>query len=179
MPDYQRFQTPRLDPPPSMAGWRAWAYRLVRCSLAAVFLYTGLTKLLAVRAFAVVLSRYGLVPEPLLAPAAVGLPLLEVLAGLGLIFDVRGSLTAITAMLLVFMAALWFGVLQGLEIDCGCYSPGELAEQGSLRRALYRDFVFLAMAGYLYWARRRFRALAGTGPSARENREAGPQTKGA
>lgn len=120
-----------------------------------LFVWAGVLKLWDWQAFGVVLARYHLLPEPLLLPAALGLPLLEILAGLGLMAEVRGSLSLVSGLLLVFAGALWFGVLQGLEIDCGCFSPGELAEHDGLRQALYRDLGLLVLATYLYWWRWR------------------------
>jgi hypothetical protein len=37
--------------------------------------------------FAVLIDAYGIVPEGLLIPVSIGLPLLEVIAGFGLLFD--------------------------------------------------------------------------------------------
>ena len=151
------------------AGWlktallSPWLYRLLRWCLAAVFIYAGALKLADPGGFAAVLARYGLAPPALLPWAALGLPALEVLAGLGLLLDLKGSLSLITAMLLGFAVVLMFGVLAGLEIDCGCFSGEELAEHGSLRRALYRGLTMLAACGYLYWwrMRRQYRCASG------------------
>ena len=131
-------------------GPAGWLYLGLRLALGLVFIYAGTVKLMDPRAFALVLSHYGLVPSALLAPAALGLPALEVLAGLGLCLDLRGSLGIITGMLLVFMVVLWFGVLRGLEIDCGCFSAEEQAGHEGLRVALRRDLYMLAAAIYLY-----------------------------
>jgi len=131
-------------------GPTGWLYLVLRLGLGLVFIYAGAVKLMEPRAFALVLSQYGLVPSALLAPVALGLPALEVLAGLGLCLDLRGSLGIITGMLLVFMVVLWFGVLRGLEIDCGCFSAEEQAGHEGLRAALRRDFYMLAAAVYLY-----------------------------
>lgn len=134
-----------------------WPYHLVRLALALVFIYAGAVKLMDVNAFAVVIGRYGMVPQSWLGPVALGLPALELLAGLGLAWDVRGSLSAVSAMLVLFALVLWFGALQGLDIDCGCFSGAELAEHDSLRQALYRDLLMLAGAVFLYWWRFRQR----------------------
>ncbi|MEW5913019.1 MAG: MauE/DoxX family redox-associated membrane protein [Thermodesulfobacteriota bacterium] len=141
-----------------------WPYRLLRWGLAAVFVYAGATKLLDPRGFAVILSRYDMVPPALLPWAALGLPALEVAAGLGLAAEVRGSLSLITGLLIVFAGVLWFGVLQGLEIDCGCFAGEELAEHDSLRTALRRDLIMLAAAAYLYWWRWRQRRRRAPNP---------------
>ena len=113
-------------------------------------MYSGVIKLLDVKGFANMVSRYGLVPDPLLAPVAIGLPVIEVLAGVGLLFEIPGTLTAISGMLVMFIGILWYGVLKDLDIDCGCFSTEELKGQDSLRQALYRDFVMVAVCCYLY-----------------------------
>jgi len=141
-----------------------WPYRLLRLGLAAVFVYAGAVKLMDPRGFAVILSRYDMVPPALLPWAALGLPALEVAAGLGLAAEVKGSLGLITGMLLLFAGVLWCGVLQGLEIDCGCFASDELAEHDSLRAALHRDLGMLAAAGYLYWWRWRQRGRRAPNP---------------
>lgn len=139
-----------------------WPYLLPRLGLGLVFVWAGAVKLLDIQAFGVVLARYSLLPEALLLPAAVGLPLLEVVAGLGLMAGVRGSLGLVSGMLALFAGVLWFGVLQGLEIDCGCFSPGELASHDGLRQALYRDLAMLAVAAHLYlWRWRHHPSHAG------------------
>ncbi len=133
-----------------------WAYALPRLALGLVFVYAGAVKLLDPYSFGVVIARYGLLPEPLLWPAALGLPALEVLAGLGLLLDLRGSLAVVSGLLVMFAVVLWFGVLQGLDIDCGCFSSDELAEHDGLRQALSRDLAMLAVAIHLYiWRWRR------------------------
>jgi len=141
-----------------------WSYPLLRWALGAVFLYAGAVKLADPAGFAEVIARYGLLPPALTPWAAIGLPALEAAAGLGLALDLRGSLGVVAALLLLFAGVLWRGVLAGLAVDCGCFSPGELAEHDALRRALYRDLVMLAAAAYLYlwrWTRRGQRGPAG------------------
>lgn len=145
---------------PTPAGW---VYLALRLALGVVFVYAGAVKLMDPKAFAITISRYGLAPDFLLAPAAIGLPALEVLAGLGLILEVRASLSLITAMLLMFATVLWFGVLQGLSIDCGCFSAEEQAGHDDLRTALQRDLMMLAAAAYLYFHRWRERARRNPG----------------
>ncbi len=137
-----------------------WPERLPSWGLALVFIWAGMAKLSDVRSFARVISQYNLAPDWALAPLALGMPLLEILAGLGLILGVRGSLGIITGMLLMFAGVLWFGILQGLSVDCGCFSAAEQAEHDGLRWALTRDLVMLGAAAFLYWRRwRRQRPL--------------------
>jgi uncharacterized membrane protein YphA (DoxX/SURF4 family) len=127
-----------------------WSYRSVRICIGLVFVYAGVMKLADPDSFADIIAGYGLVPRNLLVPTAVGLPVLEVVAGMGLIFDIRGSLSTILGLLFMFVFVLWFGVLKDLDIDCGCFSAEEITEHGALRGALFRDLWMIAGALYLY-----------------------------
>ena len=142
-----------------MPGWKRvlispWPYRFVRLVLGMVFVWAGSLKLANVEGFAEIISTYELVPETLLPVVAIGLPALEIFAGLGLVLDMRGSLGAIFGLLALFIFVLWFGILKDLDIDCGCFSPADRAEHTTLRQAMYRDFVMMAGAFYLFWWRR-------------------------
>lgn len=140
----------KVNPVLTMKILRFCSYHLPRIVLGGIFIYSGVVKLLDVKGFAALVSQYGLVPEALLAPLAIGLPALEVLAGVSLLFEVPGALGAIFAMLLMFCSVLWYGILKDLDIDCGCFSTAELQGQASLRQALYRDFVMIAVCGNLF-----------------------------
>jgi uncharacterized membrane protein YphA (DoxX/SURF4 family) len=131
-----------------------WPYRVIRVALAGLFIFGGGIKLLDPKAFAATISVYGLVPEPLLPFVAIGLPLIEVLAGVGLLFDIRGSLTAISGLLVLFIFVLWYGILNDLDVDCGCFGPEDLANQGQLWNAFYRDLFLVGLvAPFLYFSR--------------------------
>ena len=140
-----------------------WCQRAVRVALALVFVAAGGAKLADVRGFAEIIQHYAILPVWAVGPVALLLPLAEVAAGLGLLFAVRGSLAAITAMCLLFLGVLGYALAAGLSIgDCGCFAPGELPEgvqDGSaLRGAFWRDLVLLAGVAYLYaWRRVRRR----------------------
>jgi uncharacterized membrane protein YphA (DoxX/SURF4 family) len=136
----------------------SWIYRIVRWVLGGIFIYSGATKLLAPQIFAVLIDAYGIVPEDLLMPVAVILPTLEVLAGVGLLFDIRGSLSVIAGLLMLFVAILGYGIRMGLDVDCGCFGPEEPEAKAfhGLRLALYRDMAILAAVAFLYgWRRYR------------------------
>ncbi len=98
-------------------------------------------------AFLVVIDAFGILPEGFTGLVAYVLPVVEVSAGLALLFDVRGALETLGAMLLLFMAILGYGIFLGLDIDCGCFGPEDPESRafGGLRSALYRDFVFCGL----------------------------------
>ena len=132
----------------------AWPYRVVRFGLAALFIYGGVVKLLDPKAFARTISTYDIVPEMLLPFVAIGLPILETLAGIGLLFDIRGSLAVITGLLGMFVFILGYGILNDLNVDCGCFGAEELAQRDSLRLAFYRDLVLVGIVvPFLYMFR--------------------------
>jgi uncharacterized membrane protein YphA (DoxX/SURF4 family) len=134
-------------------------YLVFRIGLASVFIYSGILKLSRPEVFAVLIGAYGLVPEFIITPISILLPLLEVTAGIGLLFDIKGCLTIITSMLSFFSLFLGYAIFQGLDIDCGCLGPQdpEAAAFHGLRSALYRDLMMFVAVGYLYWWRWRYR----------------------
>jgi uncharacterized membrane protein YphA (DoxX/SURF4 family) len=148
---------------PGMAGFPLLVLeRGVRLVLAGIFIYSGAIKLLDPATFAEIIAGFGLLPDALVAPVAILLPFAELVAGVGLVFAIPGSLSAITAMLVLFIAVLGYGIHLGLDIDCGCFGP-EDPEQAykSLRSALARDAAMMAAVAFIYWSRGRFRLRAG------------------
>jgi uncharacterized membrane protein YphA (DoxX/SURF4 family) len=132
-----------------------WAYRIVRLALAVLFIYGGVTKLFAPKAFAATISTYNLVPEVLLPLLAVGLPLIETVAGLALLLDRPWGLHLTTGLLALFVFVLGYGILGDLDVDCGCFGADELDKRAALRAAFYRDLVLIGVvAPYLYLSRR-------------------------
>jgi hypothetical protein len=77
-------------------------------------------------------------------------------AGLGFIFNIRGSLQVITGMLFLFLFVLGYAMINGLNVDCGCFSVGEPGPEG-LRNAFIRDILMMAGAGFVHAARQKNR----------------------
>lgn len=146
------------SPSSVFSGYRVGrlAYCLIRIAIGAIFVWSGASKLLDHQQFAVIIEAYGLIPEMTVVPTAFTLTLLELLAGIGLILDIQGSLGLITGMLLLFMAILSYGLWIGLDVDCGCFGPEDPEAEAfhGLRPALYRDMVMLTGIGYLFFWRR-------------------------
>jgi uncharacterized membrane protein YphA (DoxX/SURF4 family) len=141
-----------------------WLYRLCRWTLGGIFIYAGGTKLLEPEIFAVLIEAYGIVPEGLLMPVAIGLSFLEVIAGIGLLFDIRGSLALITGLLVLFMVVLVYGIWMGLDVDCGCFGPEDPEAEAfhGLRLSLFRDLVMMVGVFFIFgW--RRYRSIRPAG----------------
>jgi len=135
-----------------------WTYRLARYVLAGLFLAAGRIKLSDPAAFAATIKAFAILPGEYLESAALAIPLLEVAAALGLLCDVKGSLAAIVGLLFLFMGVLVYAISIGLDVDCGCYGPGDPEGElfHSLWTSLYRDLGMLALAVFLYFWRLAF-----------------------
>ncbi len=134
-----------------------WLYHTARWCLAGLFIASGMTKLMDPVRFAVLIDAYGIVPEMMVMPVAVILPVVEVVAALCLLSNIRGSLAVITLQMVLFMAVLGYGIWLGLDVDCGCFGPGDPEAEAfhGLREALYRDVAITAVVLSLYFWRYR------------------------
>ena len=129
-----------------------WIERLSRWFLAAVMIFAAIPKLIDPGAFAEVVGAYGLLPDFLVVPAALALPLLE-LVGAFLLIHGRISGLWITALLmLLFIAVLSYGIWLGLDIDCGCFGPEDSEGNAfsNLRVALVRDLLLCVPLMYCF-----------------------------
>jgi uncharacterized membrane protein YphA (DoxX/SURF4 family) len=137
-------------------SWNSLIYNAIRVALAIAFLVAGVLKLMDPMTFAATVDAFGILPGPLVMPVAVILPAVEVMGALALILDIRGSLALITLMILAFMIVLGWGLHMGLDIDCGCYGPGdpEAEAYSGIRGALQRDILLFACAVILYSCRK-------------------------
>src|SRR5688500_10776448 len=97
-----------------------WSLRLVRWLVAGVFLLAGVLKLSDQHAFTRTISDFGIVPDVLVPFLALAIPIAELFAAALLIMQRRSGLTAITAMLVIYVGVVTYGLWLGLDIDCGC-----------------------------------------------------------
>lgn len=98
-----------------------WTARL---SLAGLFGAAAATKLAALEPFTGVVRNYRLLPEPLVRPVALSLPVAELLLAAGLMVPATGRAAAAGAVLLLlaFAAAMAVNIRRGrVDIDCGCF----------------------------------------------------------
>lgn len=137
-----------------------WSDRIIRFVLGGLFIAAGVIKLHDPEAFTVVIKAFGLVPDDVVGPLSIALPIIEILAGTGMIFDLPLSLHGMTVLLVFFMAVLLYGMHLGLDIDCGCYGPEDPESRafGGLRTAFYRDLFMVAGIAFLY-ARRLYSSV--------------------
>lgn len=120
-----------------------WIYIIVKLSIGFIFAYAGFVKLLEPKAFAKIISQYDIVPDIFLPYFAIGLPAIELIAGLGLIFNLRGSLYITFFLLALFLFVLGYGIFNNMNVDCGCFSEEEISGINSLKKAFYRDIIMM------------------------------------
>lgn len=121
-----------------------------RVILGGLFLIAGLTKAYDPAGFATEIQKYHLVPWVGGVLLALFLPWVEIFAGGALFLKrfQRGALLLISAMLIVYSAALISAMARGLNIDCGCF--GRLISSTGIVWALIRNAGLMIPAGILW-----------------------------
>ncbi len=130
-----------------------WVDRLCRWGIGLIFLSAAVPKLFDIKGFAAVIEAYGMLPEPLLVPIAVVLPMVEIAFAVGLLRNRFHSKIGTAILLLFFIAVLSYAISLGLDIDCGCFGPEDPESRAfhGLRTALVRDIAMLLPLAYSFW----------------------------
>ncbi|MFT5467716.1 MAG: putative oxidoreductase [Verrucomicrobiales bacterium] len=95
---------------------------VLRIILGGYFILAALSKIKDPQTFALQIRDYQILGDPWPTVFAVGLPWLELFAGIGIVIHrlYAGSLTVITGLLVAFMIALASLVARNITIDCSC-----------------------------------------------------------
>jgi uncharacterized membrane protein YphA (DoxX/SURF4 family) len=124
---------------------KRWLLVIGRLILGVIFVYAAYAKLRAPWIeFVGSLAAFQILPYNLLEPIARTLPAFELILGLGLISGLwqRWFSLAASLLLLLFFSVMVRSYAMGLQIDCGCFGPGEALGP----KTLARDFTMLALA---------------------------------
>ncbi len=99
-----------------------------RLALAGIFLFAAFPKLLDPVSFARDIDNYRMLPDAVIGPLSLMLPVAEIVIGLALITGVYARGASITAglMLVGFAAGMVQAIVRGIDLDCGCF--GHFAE---------------------------------------------------
>ena len=129
---------------------------ITRLLIGGIFVYASFYKILEPATFARSIWYYHLVPGSLINLMALILPWLELVCGLALIigFYVRGAVLWSGLMTVLFMIALSVAIVQGIDIDCGCFKAAK-ASSGAAWDALLFDIGMIALIGQLWFSRSR------------------------
>jgi uncharacterized membrane protein YphA (DoxX/SURF4 family) len=118
----------------------------IRLLLGVVFIYASIDKIAKPEGFAQAIYNYRMMPHVAINLMAIVMPWLELICGILIVIGifVRGSALLIGFMLLVFVIAISFALVRGLDISCGCFR----VEGGHALAAdlLVRDVLMLVAA---------------------------------
>ncbi len=133
--------------------WKPLVSLIARLGLAAVWLVSGGIKLADPTQTVVAVRAYRLLPETLVQPVAVTMPMFEIALGLLLLIGlaVRATAIASAVMLVVLIAVIVSVWARGMSIDCGCFGGGGAADVDGwdYAREIARDVGFLTLAVWL------------------------------
>ena len=118
-----------------------------RLIVGGVFVYASLDKIMHPDQFAEVIYNYMLIPTELVNMSAIILPWVELTAGLLLILGrfPWPSTFVLTALTLIFIAALGYNLYRGLDFHCGCFTTSPDANNVGME-TLIRDVFMLVPA---------------------------------
>jgi uncharacterized membrane protein YphA (DoxX/SURF4 family) len=134
--------------------WREWITLVVRIALAAILGSAGYAKFSEAEGLQkVAVSSYRILPQGMVGPVALGLPVLEMaLAALILVgFATRVMAICVGLLFVIFIAGIISVWARGLSIDCGCFGGGGTVSKGQTHylREIFRDLGFLVLAAWL------------------------------
>lgn len=127
-----------------------WVGRLARWTLAAVFLYAGIVKVLEdPAAVAQQIRNYRLAPWWSVHPLAIVLPWVEIVAGLLLVPGIWATAAAslLAGLNVVFIAAVSWALHKELHIQCGCFGDDAMVSGAHVAgNAVLLGLALLAIA---------------------------------
>lgn len=132
----------------SVTGLKLWLPRIAAWLFGGLFVLSGWVKVLDPGLFLMSIRGFKLIGDPHAAWLALGLPWLEVFAGLAVMTGWlrRGGLLLLVVCIVIFICALGVAWSRGLDVDCGCF--GNLIKT-SLPTELSLDVVLLATGLWL------------------------------
>jgi uncharacterized membrane protein YphA (DoxX/SURF4 family) len=122
-----------------------WLLIVMRVFIGAIFVYAAYTKLRDPwTLFAMSIDAYQMLSDSMVTLVARTLPWFELILGLALIGGIalRWSSSVAAALMLAFFVMMAISYAKGMQIDCGCFGPGE--QLGP--KTLLRDGALLAVA---------------------------------
>jgi putative oxidoreductase len=128
-------------------GWISWILRL---SIAAIFIYAGITKVITPLRFITDVNNFHLLPWVMTVGLAFYLPWLEIFCGVALLLLPlrRGALLILLTFTLAFVFALASARIRGIDINCGCF--GHATQNLSFATHIALDFGILAVLAWLW-----------------------------
>ncbi len=124
---------------------------LTRLALGAVFIAASVDKIIHPADFARIVYNYQILPDSMINGAAIVLPWIEILLGVLLVAGLwlPGATVLANALLLVFLSALLYDAVRGLNVHCGCFTTQAAGTPPAMTWTIARDSLFLALGACL------------------------------
>ena len=117
-----------------------------------LFIYAGIVKAWNPQLFLDDVRSFQLLGDPWAAWLAMGLPWLEIFAGIAVITGLwrPGGLLVLNGALVAFLGAIGIAWYRGIDIRCGCFGSAEASS--NYVELIVRDVLLLALG---WWLMRR------------------------
>lgn len=118
---------------------------VLRLIIGGIFVYASIDKIANPYEFSQAVKNYDMLPLSLVNFFAIAIPMIELVAGLMLIFGiyVKGSAASISILLVVFLIALTQALIRGLDISCGCFSLDTTSSKSDIVIRIIEDIFLL------------------------------------
>jgi uncharacterized membrane protein YphA (DoxX/SURF4 family) len=134
---------------------RKWTPIVLRLAIASMFVFAAVPKLADPASFAIEIDNYRVLPELLVGPLSVIVPVLELVVAAALLSGVhaRGAALVAGGMLLTFAGAMIQAMARGIDLDCGCF--GSALEMRVSGFTVARNLVLALVCVPIVWAKSR------------------------
>jgi peroxiredoxin/uncharacterized membrane protein YphA (DoxX/SURF4 family) len=124
---------------------------LLRIGFGLVFIFSGGLKMITFAGFSEAISNFGMIPERWVSFAAMFIPAIEFIIGMGILvgWKIASMSQLAVAMLVVFTAVIAFKLSEGAEISCACFGP--LSSEKISGATVWRNLILLC-CGVLVFA---------------------------
>ena len=129
---------------------------LGRLILGYVFIYASIDKIIDPASFSDIIDNYHITPVLLNNLFALFVPMLELVIGICLIFNlnIKGASFISIALLLWFLFILSQALARGINVDCGCFdlNSGSLDDtelRNNMIKRIFEDIVLIGISLYV------------------------------
>ena len=129
---------------------------LGRLILGYVFIYASIDKIIDPASFSDIIDNYHITPVLLNNLFALFVPMLELVIGICLIFNlnIKGASFISIALLLWFLFILSQALVRGINVDCGCFdlNSGSLDDtelRNNMIKRIFEDIVLIGISLYV------------------------------
>ncbi len=112
-----------------------------------VFTFSGIIKLTDLIGFHYSILQYNILPFELTNPLAILIPVSELICGFLLLFNifVKGATVLLKSLIIMFIIAIIYALINNLEIDCSCFGRLTVFSKISLQNLMLDIMIFIML----------------------------------